>query len=60
VKLHVTDLSFTKILKDAVRSGHARFGGQQQGGIITPANHPVEIIITGEDGLQHGYAVLRL
>jgi 5-methylcytosine-specific restriction enzyme A len=35
---------------------HARFGGQQQGGIITPADHPVVIIITGEEGLQHGYA----
>jgi 5-methylcytosine-specific restriction protein A len=35
---------------------HARFGGQQQGGIITPANHPLVIIITGEEGLQHGYA----
>jgi len=35
---------------------HARFGGQQQGGIITPADHAVVIIITGEEGLQHGYA----
>jgi 5-methylcytosine-specific restriction protein A len=35
---------------------HARFGGQQQGGIITPVDHPVVIIITGEEGLQHGYA----
>jgi hypothetical protein len=35
---------------------HARFGGQQQGGIITPADHPLVIIITGEEGLQHGYA----
>lgn len=35
---------------------HAHFGGQQQGGIITPANHPLVIIITGEEGLQHGYA----
>jgi hypothetical protein len=26
---------------------HARFGGQQQGGIITPAQHPLVIIITG-------------
>ena len=34
---------------------HARFGGQQQGGIITPAQHPVVIIITGEEGLEHGY-----
>ncbi len=35
---------------------HARFGGQQQGGIITPKAQPVVIIITGEDGLTHGYA----
>ena len=34
---------------------HARFGGQQQGGIITPADHPLVIIITGEEGLEHGY-----
>lgn len=34
---------------------HARFGGQQQGGIITPADHAVVIIITGEEGLEHGY-----
>lgn len=38
------------------REIHARFGGQQQGGIVTPAEHPVVIIITGEEGLQHGYA----
>ena len=35
---------------------HASFGGQQQGGIITPAKHSVVIIVTGEEGLQHGYA----
>jgi 5-methylcytosine-specific restriction protein A len=35
---------------------HARFGGQQQGGIITPAQHPLVLIITGEEGLEHGYA----
>ena len=35
---------------------HARFGGQQQGGIITPADHPVIIIVTGDEGLHHGYA----
>ncbi|WP_084794934.1 HNH endonuclease signature motif containing protein [Bradyrhizobium sp.] len=34
---------------------HAKFGGQQQGGIITPAQHPLIIIITGEEGLTHGY-----
>jgi 5-methylcytosine-specific restriction protein A len=35
---------------------HDRFGGQRQGGIITPADHPLVIIITGEEGLAHGYA----
>ena len=35
---------------------HGRFGGQQQGGIITPARHPLVMIITGEEGLAHGYA----
>jgi 5-methylcytosine-specific restriction protein A len=35
---------------------HAKFGGQQQGGIITPAEHALVIIITGEEGLEHGYA----
>ena len=35
---------------------HARFGGQQQGEIITPAQHPLVVIITGEEGLEHGYA----
>jgi 5-methylcytosine-specific restriction protein A len=35
---------------------HARFGGQQQGGIITPSQHAAVIIITGEEGLAHGYA----
>jgi 5-methylcytosine-specific restriction protein A len=34
---------------------HVKFGGQQQGGIITPANHSVVFIITGEEGLVHGY-----
>jgi 5-methylcytosine-specific restriction protein A len=34
---------------------HVRFGGQQQGGIITPSKHPMEIVITGEAGLLHGY-----
>ncbi len=35
---------------------HARFGGQQRGGIITPANHALVVIVTGEQGLEHGYA----
>ncbi len=35
---------------------HAKFGGQQQGGIITPSQHPIVFIVTGEEGLEHGYA----
>ena len=38
------------------RDIHARFGGQQQGGICTPANHPLLIIFTGDSGEAHGYA----
>ena len=34
---------------------HSRFGGQQQGGIVTPSEHALVIIITGEEGLEHGY-----
>jgi 5-methylcytosine-specific restriction enzyme A len=35
---------------------HDRFGGQRQGGISTPKDHPVIIAFTGASGLQHGYA----
>lgn len=35
---------------------HSRFGGQMQGGIVTPSAHALIIIITGEEGLAHGYA----
>jgi 5-methylcytosine-specific restriction enzyme A len=38
------------------RDIHGKYGGQQQGGIITPARFPVVIAITGEEGAQHGYA----
>ena len=34
---------------------HARFGGQQQGGIITPAKHNVIFIMTGKRGAEYGY-----
>lgn len=34
---------------------HARFGGQEQGGIITPSKHQLITIITGEAGEAHGY-----
>lgn len=35
---------------------HGRFEGQRRGGIITSKLHPLVIIITGEEGLSHGYA----
>jgi len=34
---------------------HGKLGGQQQGGISTPADHPVIILFTGESGKGHGY-----
>ena len=34
---------------------HARLGGQERGGIITPANHPLILIVSGNSGRQHGY-----
>lgn len=38
------------------RDIHAVYGGQQQGGICTPSQHPVVIVFTGSSGEQHGYA----
>lgn len=35
---------------------HAKFGGQMQGGISTPAAHPLIFAFTGATGLRHGYA----
>jgi 5-methylcytosine-specific restriction enzyme A len=36
---------------------HARFGGQRQGGIITPADESSPIfLITGAEGSAHGYS----
>lgn len=34
---------------------HEIYGGQQQGGICTPANHPIVIIFTGDSGNEFGY-----
>ena len=34
---------------------HAAYRGQQQGGIVTPAEHPVVFAITGKSGRKHGY-----
>jgi 5-methylcytosine-specific restriction enzyme A len=35
---------------------HAKFQGQQQGGICTPQAYPVVIAFTGSSGRAHGYA----
>lgn len=38
------------------RDIHARFGGQEQGGMITPAKHHLIFLVTGSSGRQqHGY-----
>ena len=34
---------------------HARFGGQEQGGMITPSRHGLIFLVTGSSGRQHGY-----
>jgi 5-methylcytosine-specific restriction enzyme A len=38
------------------RDIHEVYGGQQQGGICTPGQHPVIFVFTGATGEQHGYA----
>jgi 5-methylcytosine-specific restriction enzyme A len=38
------------------RDLHQQFGGQEQGGISTPANYPFIFLFTGESGNHHGYA----
>jgi 5-methylcytosine-specific restriction protein A len=37
------------------RDIHARFGGQEQGGMITPAQHKLIFLVTGSSGRLHGY-----
>jgi 5-methylcytosine-specific restriction protein A len=37
------------------RDLHKEFGGQRQGGISTPANSPVVLLFTGDQGAQYGY-----
>lgn len=34
---------------------HAKFGGQWQSGIITPAKYPIIFVISGKRGLEYGY-----
>lgn len=38
------------------RDIHEKFAGQRQGGISTPAQHPLIFAFTGASGRQHGYA----
>lgn len=38
------------------RELHERYGGQRQGGISTPAAHPMVLVFTGESGQRYGYA----
>lgn len=40
---------------DRQRDLHANYGGQQQGGICTPTQHPLIFLFTGESGTQYGY-----
>ena len=37
------------------RTLHDRYGGQRQGGISTPSQHPLILLFTGQSGEQHGY-----
>ncbi len=34
---------------------HSKYGGQEQGGISTPAKFPYIFIFTGNNGEQYGY-----
>lgn len=38
------------------QDNHARLGGQQQGGIATPAQAPFVFVFTGASGEQYGYS----
>lgn len=38
------------------RDIHARFKGQERGGIVTPVAFPIVFIFTGLGGLDHGYS----
>ena len=37
------------------REIHQRYGGQEQGGISTPAGYPIIFLFTGKQGEQYGY-----
>lgn len=42
-------------LYDRRKEIHGYYGGQMQGGISTPKNHPVVLLFTGEEGHDYGY-----
>lgn len=49
---------FFGFVKDRIyvrRELHDQFGGQRQGGISTPRNHPMIFLFTGQSGEEHGY-----
>jgi 5-methylcytosine-specific restriction protein A len=37
------------------RELHSKYGGQEQGGISTPAKYPMVIVFTGDSGELYGY-----
>ena len=37
------------------RELHERYGGQEQGGISTPSQHPFIMLFWGDTGEQYGY-----
>jgi 5-methylcytosine-specific restriction protein A len=51
-----TDVVFSPGRVYRRRDLHAKFGGQRQGGISTPAKAPFIFLITGDSGKQHGYS----
>lgn len=53
--LNIESLFVPEQLYHRRRDIHARFGGQEQGGMITPANHKLIFLVTGNSGRQHGY-----
>ena len=46
---------FVKGIEYRRRELHERFGGQQQGGISTPAEHSFIVLFTGASGHPYGY-----
>ena len=49
--------TYTFILGEELKRSllHERFGGQEQGGMSTPSEHPIVLLFTGDNGDQYGY-----